>query len=459
MDIPFSSKNISVVNNIVFPKSEIANRVSYSKFVKELIQESKGKVTTDEFNWIDAQGEWTAPHKSRNWQLYKDVYDKVSVVANAIKNTANFAIQSGYQIESENKNAKKKVEEWIRDKNFDLIMLKILLQMQIYGNAYLEISSLNLLNPKNMYVVTYKGGSADGVIKGYKQVIGPGKETIVMFTPDEIVHFKWNDDGTDFYGNSDIRPILTTVTRLLQFQEDIGEVMHHYSNPILHHKLGTEQAPATDTTIDAYKELLDEREIGEDWITSSAVEIVPVVSNLRMIQIDGIIEHFENQLIAGLCVPEIFIRGGKTANKATADVELQAFDRKVKSLRAVLSRNIEDRLFKDVAKTSDVLMAWNEMGVEGEEVKSKTVMNLSTAGVPTICALKIVGWGSWVDEVEEEIKKNPPMPSLMPQPFGKSPKGNQPQKPVNKDEKIPPEEDFETQADWVEAVSKTKLIK
>ncbi len=398
-------------------------KVYDSKFLKDLrILESKGQITGDMgLSTLYAKKNEFLPSPDTALKLYKDVYNKIPVAKTSVDYTANFGIQSGYQLEG-NVSDVEAVESWIKTKSFDFLTLRILKECQVFGNVFLELNGLKILPVWDMRVVVSTAEGQNGELVGYRQIV---KNRTIDFSPDEIVHYKWNDMGNSFYGTSDYSAVLTTLTYIGNFQADIGEIIHRYAAPIMHHKLGTDERPATQKQIDDYKELLNNRETGEDMTTDKAVEITPVTANIKMVQPDGMLKHLENQLIAGLQVPEIFIRGGESSNKATADVELQAFDRKVKSLRAMVSKINEDRIFSRIVKTP-IYYAWNELSTEGELTKAETFQKLVAPGIggigiPTVIALKMVGWGSWVNDVEAELKKNPPQLQVLP--------GQLPQKP------------------------------
>jgi hypothetical protein len=444
---------------------EIAKPRENSALLNNLLKESKGKYTDYvSVNWRDKADEITMEPTDRNWKLYKDIYEKVGIIKNCIDNTADFALQSGYELEGP-VSGKEKIEKFIKKTNFDLILHNILKQMQIYGNCFIELSretifsedtwSLKILPPDQMRVVVYKGKGKDGQLKGYKQMQASSQS--IEFSPEEVVHFKWNTATTtgQFYGVSDLKAVCGSLTSLLNFQEDIGEIIHRYAAPIIHWALGTEEQSATAAEIAEFISLLNDRDTGQDMVTSSNVKANPIVNNLKMVQPDGMIKLLENQLIAGLRVPEIFIRGGETSNKATADVELQAFDRKVKAIRMALSTMVEDFIFKKITPTSEVTISWNELSVESEHTKAQQMQWLVQSGVPTKVALDMCGWGSWIDDFEEEKQKEQDRASslaLTALPPGQNPKPVAQAKPPADNKPIAPkEEDFETQEEWFEA--------
>lgn len=454
----------------IIPKAktlfEIAKPRENSVLLNSLLKESKGKYTDYvSVNWRDGKDEITMDPPDKNWKLYKDVYEKTGIVKNCVDNTADFALQSGYELEGP-ESGRKKIEKFAKIVNFDLILHNILKQMQIYGNCFIEISrdtvfdedkwNLKILPPDQMRVVVFKGEGKDGQIKGYRQIPLMGNRPI-EFTPEEVVHFKWNTATSMFYGISDLKAICGTLTSYLNFQEDIGEIIHRYAAPIVHWKLGTEEQAATAGEITEFISLLNDRDTGQDMVTSSNVEATPIVNNLKMVQPDGMIKLLENQLMGGLRVPDFFIRGGETSNKATAETQMQAFDRKVKAIRQAVSTMVEDYIFKKIAPTSDVTISWNELSVESEHTKAEEFMWLVQAGVPIKVALDMCGWGSWINDVEEERQKDSSLPSgplnLNPKPVAQGTTAPADKKPPEQ-KQAPKEEDFETQEEWFEAYRK-----
>jgi len=420
--------------------TRVSSNTDYSAFTKELIKESKGIVTTSDLaadynSFGTGKNEQAMKHESGgqklDWKLYRKIYNNVGIVKNAVNNTANFAIQAGYELEGSDSDVKR-VKEWIDKHNFDLVMLNILKQGQIYGNAYLEFAGeddFKLLPVDQVYVLASTAKEDNGRVTGYIQLVSNDFRNPLRWRPEEIIHFKWNELGTSFYGTPDIRAALSSVRYLLQYLEDIGEIIHRYGHPILHWVVGTEDTPASKTQLTDLKSQLDNLKVGEDLITSYGVEGNVLSSDMKLIQLDGLLKIIENQLIGALEVPSFFIRGGESSNKATADDELQAFDRRVKALRSTLGQVVEDKIFK--AKLgADVKFAWKELSVEGELDKSEIMANLAKAGVPTKTAMKMVGWGSYIDDYEKD-KEDGAQDMMMLDP-----------------KKPPKEEDFPNQEKW-----------
>ena len=410
MELPFyrpvTTTEKVIPQSILYGSTPMPSRNYTSDLQEKLILHEKGQLLTQpEQQVLTLYGD-IIPHGNINWKLYQDIYERVPIVANAVNNTANFALQAGFELDA-SKHSKDKILSFFDKHNFELIMLNIFKQMQIYGNSYLEVKGMKLLPPHTMYVEVEKGGRNDGVLKGYKQIVNIAAHKVIPFRKDEIVHFKWNDTTNPFYGMSDLRPILGTLTRYMNWSDDLGHILHRFAQPFLWHSLGTEETPATRAQIDDYISSLQNRPVGEDWVTTSAVEIEAVGTRQKMMQVDGLVKSVENQLIGGLQIPALFMRGGESTNKATADVELQVFDRKVKALQTVVAMQIEDYLLPKIAD-GKVKIVWNEFSAEGELTRAQRLQLLTASGVRIDIALQMVGLGTWTDDVKkasEEMKE------------------------------------------------------
>jgi len=418
----------------------------------------RGRMTSTTPGWQDPDGEKTIPHPDKSFDLYQEIYQKIPVAKISIDHTANFAIQSGFELEGD-AGAVKAIEEWMEKVNFNILLLDALKQMQIYGNAFLEITDIE--NPKflpnsQLFVVVNRGGDKDGKVLRYAQKTN--MQDPITFEPEELVHFKWNVESgmaeSGFYGFSDLKAATATLKRMLNFQIDIGDVIHRHAEPIIHWTIGTEESPGTAAQVSNFKSTLGSREKGGDLITSWGVEGKTIATDMKMIQPDNILKHLENQLIAAMQVPEIFIRGGETSNKATADVELQAFDRRVKAIRSIASMFIEDFIFPKISEGKVKLM-WNEPSFETEAKKAEMLANMTKAGMPLEVGMKIAGWAAFLNDLEEAGGQVMPM-----SPFDdkeedeEGPKKPGEKEPEPKPKEKPKEEDYPLQADYYDALER-----
>jgi hypothetical protein len=405
MDVVFNKPKAETKSEIYFQKVQISEK--RSEFCENLSLYEKGQISSFTNPSIDkAIFNDIVPHGDIPWLLYDLVYQRSSLVFNAINNTADFAIQAGFDFDS-SADAKKKIMKWMKETDFKTrIMKNIFIGLQKDGIVPLDVSNIKfpkILPARTMYIKVIKGGNDDGKPIGYRQVIPNQYDKPIDFSLEEIVWFVNNDAINPFYGMSEIKPVLGALTRYANWQEDLGVILHYFSAPYIHWLLGTENFPANATQIADFEGLLAGRKTGEDIVTSSAVKHEVIQASQGMMQMDGLVKGLQDEIIAGLRIPEIFVRGGVTANKAVGDVEMQAFDRKVHALQEIVSSVLEKYLFPKLT-TGDVEMVWNEFSAEGELVRAQRLKAMREAGIPLNTALQMVGWGTWTDDVKKDLE-------------------------------------------------------
>lgn len=404
MELEYGISNTN--KNIEIFSKKVINPKNFNEFLDKLSIYEKGQLTLGNLLDVTLYKD-TIPHKDIPWDLYMLCYERSSLVFNAVNNTADFCIQAGFDFDGSS-DAKTKILDWIDKVNFELIMRNILIQLQVYGNSYLDISDINfpkLLPVKTMFVRVQKGGENDGKVIGYSQIIDAGNK-VIEFDKEQIIHFKINDACNPFYGMSEIKPVLGSLTRYMNWTDDLGQILHRFASPYIHWQVGTDDFPGTKAQVDDYAEEVQTRLPGEDIVTSSAIAHEVIQATQGMIQVDNLVKNLQDEIIAGLRIPEIFARGGTNSNKATSDNEMQAFDRKCKALIFVLKSYCEDLLFPKITnRASNIEMIWNEFSAEGELMRAQRLKFMVDSGIPTITAVRMVGWGTWVDDVEKDIKK------------------------------------------------------
>jgi hypothetical protein len=318
-----------------------------------------------------------------NLNAYEEIYKTMPLVQAGINYTADLAVGTGYMLISEDEHAKEVVSEFLDNQEFSLLMHRVTRHVLVYGNAYLELVRLNdklvelkLLHPKTIKVKVSKTGD----IQGYEQAIGFNQK--IEFTPEEIAHFKWNVIGDSIYGTSVIEAIRSVINVKAQMENDLRLISHRYAAPQIQYKLGSEMEPATAEQITEFNNQLDNQNPEMDLITSHAVEahvIRPLGTNIG---VEGFLSHIENQVIAGIQVPEVALGRGQSITEATAKVQIGIFDRRVKSIQRELSRQSERLIIQEIV-TSKVLIEFGEFEKEDEDVKVNRLLRLKAAGVVT----------------------------------------------------------------------------
>ncbi len=326
----------------------------------------------------------TASEISDKLEKYEEIYKKVPLVQAAINYTADLAVGTGYNLISEDASAKMEVYEVLEQQDFGLLSHRLTRHLLVYGNAYVEIVrlgdkivELKLLHPKDMKVIT----NDTGEVQGYEQVLGMGKN--IKFTPDEIAHFKWNVIGDELYGTSAIESVVEAINVKLQMEHDLRLISHRYAAPQIQYAIGNGEEPATEEQITEFESQLDNQTPEMDLVTSHLVNVKDIRPISGSIGVEEFLKHIENQVIAGLQVPEVALGRGQNSTEATAKVQLGIFDRRVKAIQRVLTRQTERLIIEPLVGDNTVQIEFGEFEKEDEDVKVNRLLRLKSAGIVT----------------------------------------------------------------------------
>jgi len=366
---------------------------------------SKGRVVGIKPRWSGKAFDFMkAMEREKEYTLFEKYYKLVPLINATINYTADMTTGAGFHLVSENEQSKKEIEEFMIEFDVASIIHKITRQLLIYGNAYLEIvktgmriSDLKLLHPKTMTIETDKFGT----IQQYIQQIDREQ---ITFKPDEIAHFKWNIVGDSPYGTSAIATVVGSTKIKLSMEYDLKLIAHRYAAPQVHYKVGTDEFPAADSAIDELENDLQAIHPEMDLVTDHTIDAKVIRPLGRDIGVEGFVEHTENQVVTGMQVPEVVLGRGKGATEATANVQLEAFDRRVKSLQRIIKKEVEVNLFDIVVVPGEVHLEFGELEKEDEDIIVNRLLRLKAAGIVSAdYVAKELGIDKkWIPEEPEE---------------------------------------------------------
>lgn len=362
----------------------------------ETITESaKSKTDTAEKKAIAKVGE---EHPAK-FELLEDLYKKVPIITGAINKTVDMVVSSDFSVKSKNPEAAKLIQDFMKEHNFDLLLRNITKDLLIYGNAFVEVISagnvitgLKAVNPKTMYVKR----NEQGEILAYNQYIPRKTREPIEFTPDQIVHFKYNVIGDCAYGYSIIEPLIKIIKSKLQMEEAMMTLMKRKANAPIHAKLGTETEPARQEDIDNFANDLYIMNEKTEYVTDHRVEMNVLDVGGRIANFQPFNEHFENQLVYDLEVP-IVLLGRGSIPEGLAKVQLDAFERRINSIRLLEINVLEDKIFNPLlehngfTKQDEVSFEWAPQTDEDKWKEIERALMIMTSGMisePTRKALE-----------------------------------------------------------------------
>ena len=139
------------------------------------------------------------------------------VVRASIIKLVDKVVESGWRlqpIDGNKKSRQRDVEQKLREVRFDSLLRKVVFNLVMYNNAFVEIRLKgNTLTDLNLLETEFMRIDADdhGNILGYYQEVGKVKATYPRWTPDEVVHFKLDDFTTNVWSEFNIEAIYETV--------------------------------------------------------------------------------------------------------------------------------------------------------------------------------------------------------------------------------------------------------
>ena len=313
------------------------------------------------------------------WKIFK----REPAISAGLEEIAFETLQPGFQIECENKDAKKILIDFREDSyiRFDENMQNAILNYLWAGNEFLEpvefekqIVRLYNHDPQYMFVET----DAQRNVMGYWEFSAYRQ---AYFLPFELLHWKRNATVNDPYGYSIVHSLVESVKRKLNVWADAVRALHRYGSPIILWIFGNEAIPRmAKGTIDNFISDLrshPSNDVGAPY----GVDAKVLGENFRVVM--NFIEY-----IAEINV-EIRDRMRIPPIKATNE-DLEMFDKRNQTLQSLASVNIILPLFKRVLdlqgkgqRKNKVNLRWNRFERIERSKKEQNIVKMEMAGIIT----------------------------------------------------------------------------
>ncbi len=195
---------------------------------------------------------------------YKDLYTFIPYITKSVDVTINMAVSNGFELEGGDDEAREWLQDWIDQHNLLQTIRIAATDMLVYGNAYLEVCRdeasgdivwLKPLDPVHMRVRRDQFGN----VFGYIQML---TFPPVVFTSGEVIQFRYGAKSSWYewnYGTSLLRPLLKVQALIDQFQDDMAQIVHLYTKPMLVIKAGTVERPYSEPQRQALQDVFTKR--------------------------------------------------------------------------------------------------------------------------------------------------------------------------------------------------------
>lgn len=258
------------------------------------------------------------------------------IVKAAIITLVDKTLESDWEIYGKDKrSSKSEAEDKLCDLRFNSVLRKIVFNLGLYGNAFIEIvkkggkvTDLNVLETTFMSIISDDNGN----ITGYEQNIGPKK---IQWTPDRIVHYKMTDITTNVWGDVDLQSVYETIL----LKEAIRNWMTWFFTTNQSRGMYNIKGANTEK-VKAFLSYLkaSEKDYGKPVIAEGEV----VYSLLRNFaeegkDIDKILSWCDSQILALLQVPPIAVGMPDASGRSNSVEQFKALNIRVNSIQNIIA--------------------------------------------------------------------------------------------------------------------------
>lgn len=210
-----------------------------------------------------------------------------------------------------------------------------------------------------------------GKILKYEQSAGLEK---VEFDPDDVIHMYMDKDANNAFGTPRITAALDDVKLLRKIEGNIVALIHRFSMPIYHWKIGalTPGFQGTDPEINKAKREWEASTLDGAFITNEKHEIKAIGAEGTAINAEPYLNYFEQRVFSALGVSSAQM--GRSGAKQDADsMEAQVHDT-VKYVQRILSIFIENMMIMELLLEGgfDVFDRKNDVKFKFEEISLET---------------------------------------------------------------------------------------
>jgi len=367
-------------------KALYLNSPEYNKRIKQIeprfLKEAfKGEVADVQVRFPKELG---AAHPFEFEDVEK-LYKKNGLIA-GIVNKITDSIVGDFTVKVQNKNAQALLDKFVANTNFSSVIRPWIREAVLKGNGFMEIDlkeqKIRVMNANHMYV---KRDNKSRII-AYNQYLGniekfrPNSRKLITFKPDQIAHLPINKIPNDPYGIGLIWPNERVIENLVLNEEELHKLIKRKAGAPIHVKIGREGEAVNPSDIDDFADKLKYMNNRTEWVTDANAEMKVLDFGEIGKNLTDTLQYDLETLSYGVEIP-LVILGKANVPEGLAKVQLEAFQRKIQSIREQIESVIEEKIFRPILRAQknkqfdqDVEFIWN---LPGEEEINKRIERLS----------------------------------------------------------------------------------
>jgi SPP1 gp7 family putative phage head morphogenesis protein len=326
----------------ILPTSESK---AYFRFAKmpEKTDSGKGLIEQENKSWNKDHGE-EFPFDAN---LAEGLYRNHGLTSGVIDKYVSRIMSGGFYVTCDDERAKKIIEDFNRDINFDTVLRAWIKEAMIKPHGIIEIAGnkggiqeLKILDGKTIYVKR----DAKGKVLGYVQVIN---NKPIDFKEEEIAQLCFNKIANSAYGLGFISQNMRTIDSLISLKKSMETLMRRKANAPIHVKIGTEKEPASPQDIAAIGGDLEYLQDKHEWATGHAIEIKTAYDVSLGDKFTNPIEIEMKDFITGFKIPEVLLGYGNI-NEGIAKIQEGDFQSIIHSLQEEIEKVIEQKIYRRI---------------------------------------------------------------------------------------------------------------
>ncbi len=279
-----------------------------------------------------------------NYKLLWKSYLEDPIIRACVDITADAVMADGFVLKGKSKRHKKIITEFFKDNNFQMKLRDIVDQLLIFGDAYLELvrddgGILKYVFGRDASTIRIDYNEHGEVIKYIQRVL----HRRVDFYPDEMIHFRMNIIGGRQYGTASLQSVIVTLQAKQNAELYNSSYFQRGAMPRMLYileQIGREQV---ERVVQTLKQILPHQDIvlsaGQGKITQNSI-----APNNQDMQFKELLYYYRSNIMAALGVPPLFLGITEGSNRANAQTQMEAFDRRKKYLRTAIADEINNKL-------------------------------------------------------------------------------------------------------------------
>lgn len=320
-----------------------------------LTESNKSKVENTKSSNFNFGGKDVGVDHPFDWELLESAYLTTPIIQGAIDKHVDFVMGGDYGVMSDKESILRRYKEFTAEQDFDTKLRVVVRNTLIFGSGFMEVvwragnvDQLKVIDSKSMYVRR----DDKGKLLGYTQVV-PGKSMgsaeLVLFKPDEIIHFSFNNTGSSPYGTSIMRSLFgegvsSTIKQYLETNIANTQLLKKQVSGKLHIQVGDKDNHPTQEDIDDLTRKLEQSKNNTEWVTSFLVKMNVLGYEGKSLDMTPFINYTEDQMVCGLQTPQVLLGKGNV-NEGLANIQMEGFEYRVKSIQSFIGTGLENNLF------------------------------------------------------------------------------------------------------------------